>query len=87
MGMKSLGTGERKILRTYGLAGEQGMWRKITDQQSRELYRDLDLVADNKKKRLEWIGHVARMDQGWTVKKIFECRLEDSRIIGRPSLR
>ena len=26
MGMKRLGTGERKILRTHGLAIEQGMW-------------------------------------------------------------
>ena len=43
------------------------MWRKRTDQQLRELYRDLDLVADIKKKRLEWIGHVVRMDRGWTV--------------------
>ena len=43
------------------------MWRKRTDQQLRELYRDLDLVADIKKKRLEWIGHVVRTDRGWTV--------------------
>jgi len=45
MGMKRLGRWERKILRIHGLAGEQGMWRKRTAQQSRELYRDLDLVV------------------------------------------
>jgi hypothetical protein len=28
----------------------------------RELYRDLDTVADVKKKRLEWIEHVVRID-------------------------
>jgi hypothetical protein len=33
--------------------------------------RELDIVADIKKKRLEWIGHMVRMDQGRTVKKIF----------------
>jgi hypothetical protein len=38
----------------------------------RELYKDLHIVADIKKKRLEWIGHVVRMDQGRTVKKILE---------------
>jgi CelD/BcsL family acetyltransferase involved in cellulose biosynthesis len=43
------------------------MWRKITNQQLRELYRDLDLVADIRKKRFERIGHVERIDQGWTV--------------------
>ena len=33
----------------------------------RECYRDLDTVADVKKKRLEWIEHVVRMDQGRAV--------------------
>ena len=87
MGMKRLGTGERKILRTRGLAVEQGIWRKRTDQQLRELRRNLDLVADIKKKKLEWNGHVVRMDQGWTLKKIFENKLEDSRRMRRPRLR
>jgi hypothetical protein len=32
-----------------------------------------------KKKSLEWIGHVARMDQGRTVKKIFESKLVGTR--------
>ena len=33
-----------------------------TNQEMRELYKDLDVVADIKKKRLEWIGHAVRMD-------------------------
>jgi hypothetical protein len=45
----------------------------------RELYKDLDIVADIKKKRLKWIGHLVRMDQGRTVQKIFEKKLEGSR--------
>jgi hypothetical protein len=44
------------------------MWRIRTNQEMRKL--DLDIVADIKKKRLEWIGHVVRMYQGRTVKKI-----------------
>jgi hypothetical protein len=63
------------------------MWRKRADQQLRELHRDLDLVTDIKLKRLEWIGHVVRMDQVWTVKTIFESKLEDSRRMRRPRLR
>jgi hypothetical protein len=35
------------------------------------LYKDLDIVGDIKKERLEWIGHVVRMDQGRRGKKIF----------------
>jgi hypothetical protein len=40
----------------------------------RKLYKDLHIVADIKKKRLEWIGRVVRTDQGRTVKKIFESK-------------
>ena len=64
---------------------EQGIWRIRTNRELRELYKDLDIVADIKKKRLEWIGQVLRMDQGTTV-KIFESKLEGSRR-GRPRLR
>jgi hypothetical protein len=37
----------------------------------KELYKYLDILAGIKKKRFEWIGHIVRMDQKWTVKKIF----------------
>ena len=63
---------------------------KYRIQELRELYEDLDIVADIKKKRLEWIGHVAKIDQGRTVKKIqkiFESKPEGSRRRGRPKLR
>jgi hypothetical protein len=53
----------------------------------RELYEHLNIVADIKRKRLEWIGHVVRMYQGSAVKKIFESKLERSRRRGRPRLR
>jgi len=45
------------------------------------------MVADIKEKRLEWIGHVVRMDQGRIVKKIFESKPEGSRRRGRPRMR
>jgi len=45
---------------------KQGIWRLRTNHEFRKLYKDLDIVADIK--RLEWIGHVVRMDQGRTVK-------------------
>jgi len=52
------------------------MWRRRTNQELRELYKDLDIVADVKKETLEWIGHVVRTNQGRTVKIIFESKLE-----------
>ena len=45
----------------------------------KELYNDLDIVADVKKKRLEWTGHVVGMDQGKILKKIFDTKQEGSR--------
>jgi hypothetical protein len=86
--VKRMGTWERKLLRRiYCPLVEQGIWRIRTNNKLRELYKDLHIVADIKKKRLEWIGLVVRMDQGRTVKKIFESKLEGSRRWGRPRLR
>jgi hypothetical protein len=71
--MNRLSRWERKIVRTvYGLVVEQGIWRIRSNQELRVLYEDLDTEADVKKKRLELIGSVVRMDQGRAVKKIIE---------------
>jgi hypothetical protein len=67
--MRREDTWKREILRSmYGPVAEQGIWKIRTNQELRELYKDLDTVVDIKKKRLEWIGHVARENQGRTVK-------------------
>jgi hypothetical protein len=80
MDVTRLGTWERKILRRiHGPVVEQG--------ELRELHKDLFIVADIKKKRLEWIGHVVRMDQGRIVLKIFESKPEGSRRRVRPRMR
>jgi 3-keto-L-gulonate-6-phosphate decarboxylase len=50
---------------------QQGIWRIRTIQELKELYKDPEIVADIKKKRLEWTGYVVRMDQERTYKKIF----------------
>ena len=79
---------ERKILRRIqGPVVVQGMWRIRTNQELRELYKDLVIEADIKNKRLERFGHVVRMDQGRTVKKIFENKPEGSRRRGRRRMR
>jgi len=51
------------------------------------MYKGLDIAADIKEKRLEWIGHVVRMDQGRTVKKIFGSKLDIRGRRGRLGLR
>ena len=82
MDKKRLGTWERKILRRiYGPVVEQGIWRISTNQELRALYKDVDIAAGFKKKRLGWIGYVARIDLG-TVKKISESKSEGSKKVG-----
>jgi hypothetical protein len=87
MHMKRMGTQEGKILRRiHGLEVKQGTQRIRINQELRELYKDLHIVADIIKKRYERTGHVVRMNQR-TVKKIFESKLEGSRRKERPRLR
>jgi hypothetical protein len=87
VGVKRLGTWERKILRrVYGPVVEQGMWKIRTNQELRELCKNLDIITDIEKKRLECAGHVLRNHQGRAVKKIFESKPDGSRR-GRPRLR
>jgi len=60
------------LRRLYGPVVEQGIWRIRSNQKLWGIYKDLGTVADMKKKRLERIGHVVRLNQGRAVTKIFE---------------
>ena len=51
--MKRLNTWERKILRIYGPVLEQGIWRIRSNQKLWGIYKNLGILADMKKKRLE----------------------------------
>ena len=53
----------------------------------RELYKELDKIANIKRERFEWTGYVVRMEKGSAIKKIFGSKLVGSRRKGRPSLR
>lgn len=50
--MNRMGTWERKILRIYGTVGQQGIWRRGTNQELRELFKDEDIAAGIEKKRM-----------------------------------
>jgi hypothetical protein len=53
----------------------------------RELYKDLDTVADVIRKRSERVERFVRIDNERVVKKISESKPEGSRRMGRPRLR
>jgi hypothetical protein len=50
-------------------------------------YKSQDIITIIKIRRLEWLGHVIRMDETRPVKKIFEGKLEGRRGRGQPRLR
>jgi hypothetical protein len=55
------------------------MWKVRTNEGLREIHKDLDITADMKRKRFEWIGHGIRMEEGRTYKKMFESKMEKRR--------
>jgi hypothetical protein len=48
----------------HGPLVEEGLWRIKTYQELRQLYKDLDIAADIKNERLEWLEHMIRTDRG-----------------------
>jgi hypothetical protein len=50
-------------------------------------YKSQDIITVIEIRRLEWLGHVIRMDETRSVKNIFEGKLEGRRGRGRPRLR
>ena len=70
-----------------GPTKENGQWRIKTNLELMTKYKSQDIVTVIKIRRLEWLGHVVRMNETRSVKKIFEGKLEGRRGRGRPRLR
>jgi hypothetical protein len=51
------------------------------------MYGQPDIIAEIKSKRLEWLGHVARMEENRMVKRVFEGNPGGRRKTGRPRKR
>jgi len=72
-------TWERNILRKiYGPTNENGKWRIKTNEELMTKYKKSDIVSIIKILRLEWLGHVVRMNDTRSL-KIFEGKLEGRR--------
>jgi hypothetical protein len=55
---------ERKILRRiYGPTQEGGCWLPRWNNELYSLYSELNIVEDIKIRRLEWAGHIIRMEE------------------------
>jgi hypothetical protein len=70
---KMLLTWERKILKKiYEPIKENGQWRMKPNLELITKYKSQDTLTVIKIRRLEWLGHVTRMNATRSIKKIFK---------------
>jgi hypothetical protein len=72
MNERRLSLFERKVFRCiFGAKQETGTWRKRYNYELYETFKQPNVVTYIKVKRLSWAGHLVRMNNDRTVKKIF----------------
>ena len=76
---------ERKIFRIiYGPKYEDGEWKSRTSRELEELSKGENIVKWIKGQKINWLGHLERMEEDRMPKKIFTQELEGTRRRGRP---
>jgi hypothetical protein len=63
---------------------EDGLWRKLHNDELHSLYSSPNIVRLNKSRRMRWAGHVARMGEGRGIYRFLVGRPEGKRPLGRP---
>jgi hypothetical protein len=79
---------ERKILRRiFGPTKEKQIWRLKTNEELDKLIKHKNIINHIKAQRLSLFGHVQRMPDTRTVKKIFNWKPLTKRLQRRPKYR
>ena len=81
---------ENKVLRKiFGARKDKvsGEYRKLHNHELEELYKSPSIVRIIKSRRLRWAGHVARMGEERTARRIFAGKPRSKRPLGRPRRR
>jgi hypothetical protein len=79
---------ERKILRRiFGRTNENQIWRVKTNEELDKLIKHKNIINYIEAHRLRWFGHVQRMPDTRTVKRIFNWIPLTKRSQGRPKYR
>jgi hypothetical protein len=61
-----------------------GEWRKLHNEELRNLYSSPDIIRQVKSRRLRLAGHVARMGEKRKVYKVLVGKPQGKRPLGRP---
>jgi hypothetical protein len=78
---------ENRVLRwVFGPKRDEvtGEWRKLHDEELRDLYFLPNIVRVVKSRRMRWAGHVARMGEGRGVRRVLVGKPEGKRSLGGP---
>jgi len=79
----------RVLRRVFGPKRDEvtGGWRKLHNEELRDLYSLPNIVRVVKSRRMRWAGHVAPMGEGRGVHRVLVAKPEGNRPLGRPRRR
>jgi hypothetical protein len=64
-----------------------GEWRKLHNEELRDLYYSPSIIRIIKSRRMRWAGHVARMGEKRNAYRLLVGKPEGKRPLGRPNHR
>jgi len=79
----------RVLRRVFGSKRDEltGEWKKLHNEELRDLYSLPNIVRVVKSRRMRWAGHVARMGEERDVHRVLVRKPEGKRPLGRPRRR
>jgi hypothetical protein len=79
----------RVLRRIFGPKRDEvtGEWRKLHNEEVRDLYSSSSIIRIIKSRRMRWAGHVARMGEKTNAYRLLVGKPKEKRPLGRPRRR
>jgi hypothetical protein len=79
----------RVLRRIFGPKWDEvtGEWRKLHNEELRNLYSSSSIIRMMKSRKMRWAGHVARMEEKRNAYRLLVGKPEGKRPLGRPRRR
>jgi hypothetical protein len=80
---------DRLLRRIFGPKRDEvmGEWRKLHNEELRDLYSSPSIIRIIKSGRMRWVGHAARMGEKRNAYRLLVGKPEGKRPLGRPKRR